>query len=332
LVGRCGENQGFVNASSSISLGDLHVYFSLKGDEGFEGGPWYDRWIACMSSFVKDTIDSPVGLSDVKLIGTVEATGYKETKAVGATFVELGSATVVAGGAAEGGDGKKGAGAKDQKTAAGKSGGGGGGLSEDEKKAAREKREKAKAEKASKKPKQEATPAVAPPPGNTVGALDIRVGKLLKVWEHETADKLFCEDIDLGPELGVRQIASGLRPFYKKEDMEGKLVMVLCNLKKRNLVGFPSHGMVMCASNDNHTSVELVIPPEGAVLGERVVCAGFDTPPEPENKIAKKKIFEKIAPELVTDDNGVPTYQGVQFMTSKGPCVAEKKMKGGRVA
>ncbi|GMH65285.1 hypothetical protein TL16_g04159, partial [Triparma laevis f. inornata] len=178
--------------------------------------------------------------------------------------------------------------------------------------AAREKREKAKKEKAAKKPAKAAPAADSGSKieGEHVGMLDIRVGKLVKVWEHETADKLFCEDIDLGPTLGVRQIASGLRPFYKKEDMEGKLVMVLCNLKKRNLVGFPSHGMVMCSSNEDHTEVQLVCPPANAELGERIVCEGFETDPEPENKIAKKKIFEKVAPELKTDGDGVPCFRG----------------------
>lgn len=283
-----------------------------------------------MASFVAESVNDPVGFSDAGLIGKVETQSLNGAKTADPVFVELASANVVVG---SGGDsqGKEGG----DKKAGGKAVvGAGGGMSEEEKKAAREKREAAKAAKAAKKPPKEKAAAAAAPTadGPTVGALEIRVGKLVKVWPHETADKLFCEDIDLGPELGIRQIASGLRPFYKQEDMEGKLVMVLCNLKKRNLVGFPSHGMVMCASNDDHTDVELVIPPEGVPLGERIICAGFDTPPEPENKVAKKKIFEKIAPELVTDNNGVPTYKGVQFMTTKGPCVAEKKMKGGHVA
>ena len=102
-----------------------------------------------------------------------------------------------------------------------------------------------------------------------VTALDIRVGKIVKVWPHETADKLYCEEIDLG-NGEVRQIASGLRPFYQDAaDLQDRVVLVLCNLKKRNLVGFPSHGMVLCASNADHTAVELVVPPEGSQLGDR---------------------------------------------------------------
>ena len=41
--------------------------------------------------------------------------------------------------------------------------------------------------------------------------VDIRVGKIVKVWNHASADKLFCEEIDVGEETGSREIASGLR-------------------------------------------------------------------------------------------------------------------------
>jgi len=143
-----------------------------------------------------------------------------------------------------------------------------------------------------------------------VSALDIRVGKIIKVWPHPEAEKLFCEEIDVGEDT-PRQIASGLRPFYKTSDLEGRRVVVLCNLKKRNLVGFPSHGMVLCASNADHTAVECMEPPEDAPLGQRVKFDGYTKgDPEPENKIAKKKIFEKIAPALKTDASGICVWKG----------------------
>ena len=107
----------------------------------------------------------------------------------------------------------------------------------------------------------------------------------------------------------------------------------MCNLKKRNLVGFPSHGMVMCSSNDDHTAVQLVVPDGPCSPGDRVVTEGFVTDPEPENKIAKKKIFEKVAPELTTDGEGYACFRGVRMMGEKGGAwKAEGGMKGGHVA
>mmetsp|Transcript_26042 Transcript_26042/g.30246 ORF Transcript_26042/g.30246 Transcript_26042/m.30246 type:complete len:898 (-) Transcript_26042:41-2734(-) len=162
--------------------------------------------------------------------------------------------------------------------------------------------------------------------GPSITTLDIRVGLITKVWEHPEADKLYCEEIDIG-EDEPRQIASGLRPFMSAEDMEGRLVLVLSNLKARKMLGFPSHGMVLCASNADHTEVKLVSPPVEAKIGERVTVPDFDfegeagLPAKP-NQLGKKKIFEKLAPFLVTSKYGVPEFLGRPLMTSAGVCTS----------
>lgn len=205
-------------------------------------------------------------------------------------------------------------------------------MTEEQKKAAAEKRAKAKAEKAAKKAKQpKAKHQAAPAAELNISALDIRVGKILKAWNHEEAEKLYCEEVDVGEDK-PRQIASGLRPFYNLEEMQGRTVLVLCNLKARNLVGFPSHGMVMCASNDDHTKVEFAVPPEGAKIGERVMFEGHDGEPEAENKVAKKKMFEKLAPDLKTNADGVIEWKGATSKTSAGPCKAVNGMPNAQVA
>ena len=53
------------------------------------------------------------------------------------------------------------------------------------------------------------------------------------MWAHPEADKLYCEEIDCGEEGGPRQIASGLRMHYSEEEMLGKRVLVVANLKVR---------------------------------------------------------------------------------------------------
>ena len=170
--------------------------------------------------------------------------------------------------------------------------------------------------------------------GPPISALDIRVGVIKRVWEHEEAEKLFCEEIDVG-EDEPRMIASGLRPFFKAEDLENRKVLVLCNLKERKLVGFPSHGMVLCASNNDHTEVKIVNPPVDAKVGERVTVPGWnfegeEGAPYPENKIGKKKIFEAIAPFLKTSEHGVPEFLGAPLMTSAGVCTTP--LPGAQVA
>jgi aminoacyl tRNA synthase complex-interacting multifunctional protein 1 len=60
--------------------------------------------------------------------------------------------------------------------------------------------------------------------------LEFKVGQITKVWVHPEADKLYCEEIECGEEA-PRQIASGLRPHYTLEEMEGRRLLVVSNLK-----------------------------------------------------------------------------------------------------
>jgi len=91
---------------------------------------------------------------------------------------------------------------------------------------------------------QKAAPAATPPDDQPdICKLEFKVGVITKVWLHETADKLYCEEIDVGEPEGPRQIASGLRPHFTLEQMQGQRLLVVANLKKKALLGFKSHGM-----------------------------------------------------------------------------------------
>merc|ERR1712127_867518 len=84
-------------------------------------------------------------------------------------------------------------------------------------KAVEKKKEKDEKPTESKESKETSHTAVSIDPldtyeGPAITSLDIRVGRITKVWEHPEADKLYCEEIDLGEE-SPRQIASGLRPY-----------------------------------------------------------------------------------------------------------------------
>lgn len=63
--------------------------------------------------------------------------------------------------------------------------------------------------------------------------------QVLKCWNHPESEKLLCEEIDMGGG-DVRTIASGIRAFYTAEEVQGRTVMVLCNLKERSIAGFKS--------------------------------------------------------------------------------------------
>jgi len=131
------------------------------------------------------------------------------------------------------------------------------------------KTEGGKAEKKEKKEKGETKEAAKPEETKTeegqvtladFAKLDIRIGKITECWKHPESEKLYCEKIDIGFE--TREIGSGLQQFVTLEEMTTGLVCVLANLKTRKLAGFPSTGMVLCASNADHTAVELMRPDE----------------------------------------------------------------------
>ena len=86
--------------------------------------------------------------------------------------------------------------------------------------------------------------------------VDLRVGKITSVTDHENADKLFVVSIDDGSENG-RIICAGLKEYYSAEDMVGKSVVFVANLKPRKLRGVMSEGM-MLAADDGNGSVRLI--------------------------------------------------------------------------
>lgn len=164
--------------------------------------------------------------------------------------------------------------------------------------------------------------AAAPTPSDqkeaiNINAIDLRVGIIRKVTKHETAEKLYCEEIDVG-EDAPRAIASGLVPYYSLEQMQDRKLIVVCNLKARNLVGFKSHGMVLCASTVDENGVhrvEFVDPPASAKPGDRIVAEGLVAiEPFSPSKVDKSKAFEVVAPDLKVDHEGVAHWQGYRLV------------------
>lgn len=101
--------------------------------------------------------------------------------------------------------------------------------------------------------------------------VDLRIAKITSVERHPKADKLYIEKIDLGTEQ--RQIVSGLVPYYSEEELLGKKVIVVYNLKQANLRGVSSEGMLLAAENKDTVEVVFV---EHAEPGDRVTLEGFE--------------------------------------------------------
>ena len=78
--------------------------------------------------------------------------------------------------------------------------------------------------------------------------MQFQVGKIIECKAVEKSKKLLCSQVKIGSQ--VKQIVSGIRKYYTPEEMVGKKVMVLVNLKPAKLAGVLSEGMLLCAEND----------------------------------------------------------------------------------
>ena len=89
--------------------------------------------------------------------------------------------------------------------------------------------------------------------------VELKVGTIVSCEKHPKADRLLVEQIDLGDE--TRQIVSGIAKYYQPEDLVGKQVVVVTNLKPVKLRGVESNGMILCAADKKHLSIVSVNQP-----------------------------------------------------------------------
>ncbi|MDE6476452.1 MAG: methionine--tRNA ligase [Erysipelotrichaceae bacterium] len=80
--------------------------------------------------------------------------------------------------------------------------------------------------------------------------VDMKIGEIIACERHPKADRLLIEQVDLGSE--VRQIVSGIADHYEPEQLIGKQVVVVTNLKPRKIRGVESQGMLLAAGDDEH--------------------------------------------------------------------------------
>lgn len=194
-------------------------------------------------------------------------------------------------------------------------------------KAGEEKKVKEKTEKkGEKKEKQQSAAASTDSKPIDASRLDLRIGCIVTAKKHPDADSLYVEEVDVG-EAAPRTVVSGLVNHVPLEQMQNRMVVLLCNLKPAKMRGVLSQAMVMCASSPE--KVEILAPPNGSVPGDRITFDAF--PGEPDKELnPKKKIWEQIQPDLHTNAECVATYKGAPFeVKGKGVCRAQTMANSG---
>jgi methionyl-tRNA synthetase len=145
--------------------------------------------------------------------------------------------------------------------------------------------------------------------------LEIRAGRIDAAAEHPNADSLFALTVDVGSEK--RSICAGLRGHVTADELAGRRVLVLANLKPATLRGIESRGMVL--ATDRRDGKVVPVDPGDASPGDLATVEGI--PSSPKSKISKSE-FEKAPLEI---RGGIVTYRGLPLRTRAGPvrCDAE---------
>ena len=163
------------------------------------------------------------------------------------------------------------------------------------------------------------------------------VGEILTCQNHPDPEssKLLVSTIDCGDEDGPRSVCSGIAQHYENPlDLVGKKVILVGNLKARNMKGVESHGMVLCASTDDKQKIEVIEAPLGSSNGERLTFAGLDTelpPIHAENKVVKKKLWDKVKDGFTANAlDGSVSWFNNDLISVNGP-VKPKSLKNCKV-
>jgi tyrosyl-tRNA synthetase len=169
----------------------------------------------------------------------------------------------------------------------------------------------------------------APTTQATIASLDVRVGKILKVEQLAGSDSLYKEEIDVG-EAQPRTILSGLVKYVPIDQMQDRLVLVVCNLPPKTMLRVTSQGMVLAASQKTGketTAVALVDPPAGSKPGDKLVW------PEDlgvaDAQLTPKRL-ERVLPKLKTTTEGIAVYvksptENLNFTVAGGVCTSSLK-------
>ncbi|MCX6710397.1 MAG: tRNA-binding protein [Candidatus Woesearchaeota archaeon] len=99
--------------------------------------------------------------------------------------------------------------------------------------------------------------------------LDLRVGKVIEIERVPKTEKLYKLQVEIGLEKPI-QIVTSLVPYYKEDEIMGKEIIVLANLKKAKFGGEISEGMLLCAETENGDKCVLLTTERKIEPGTRI--------------------------------------------------------------
>ncbi len=150
---------------------------------------------------------------------------------------------------------------------------------------------------------------------------DLRVAKVLDVKDHPQANKLYMLQLDLGP-LGKRVIVAGMKPFYTVDEIKGKNIVIVTNLKPATIRGVKSNGMLLAAEDKD--GVVSLLNPGDARPGSEVYVDGIMKEP---SDVLEFEDFKKI--KMTVGENQEVVYNGKNLKSKKGKIISDRKVRKG---
>ena len=147
----------------------------------------------------------------------------------------------------------------------------------------------------------------------SIDALDLRIGEIETIEDHPDAEKLYIMKVNFGTEK--RQLVAGLKTYYTKEEMEGRKIVVVMNLKPAKLRGVESRGMLL-AAEDSKGTVSLLSPLSDEDLGVKVM--GRDGEFDKAKKTLSFTDFQKIELKVGTVTEDEKTNMGKETRVVRG--------------
>lgn len=156
--------------------------------------------------------------------------------------------------------------------------------------------------------------------------LDLRVGEVLSVAEHPSADTMWVLSVALdAPPAPPRTVVANLRPAVDRERLLGLRGVFLCNAKPSKWRGVESAALLVCAAK-----VAPVLAPQAASAGQRVAFEGLaprlqQLPPDAQLH-PKKKLWERLLADMRVNRDGIVEWRGLEMCTDAGLVLcAERK-------
>lgn len=156
---------------------------------------------------------------------------------------------------------------------------------------------------------------------------DVRVGKVLEAVAHSTSERHYIEKVDIG-KGEVLEMVMEHQPYFSEEEVVGRLVVVLCNLKQVKIAKTKSQGIILSVANAKG-QVELLEPSPEAEVGERVYASGEELcEPVTAIQMKKNKVWETLSKEIKTNNKCEVMFKDRYVVRSKaGPVHVESLKK-----